>query len=280
MSSHDFRALVLCAVALSVAALAWAPTAASAAATGVTLTASASPTTQSAVDRGGVNLDLGFSASYDNFATSQSLREAVFHLDDDFAFDATGLTTCPLPSIQGKFHDQAVAACPNSIVGSGTVEVNGGAITGVVDAFHGGGTLVYLQVDVGPGDVNLTLIGTLGASTRGGDFGTQLDLTNIPNTPGLVFTQFDLSFPNQEPSPGHHYVSARCEADQVWDFASDFEFYDSSTFMASTTTPCQSVRPTGQRAAALRKCKKKAKKKDWTKKKLRKCKKNARELPV
>jgi hypothetical protein len=38
--------------------------------------------------------------------------------------------------------------------------------------------------------------------------------------------------------------------------------------------------PTGQRAAALEKCKKKAKKKDWTKKKLRKCKKKAKLLPV
>jgi hypothetical protein len=37
---------------------------------------------------------------------------------------------------------------------------------------------------------------------------------------------------------------------------------------------------TGQRAAALKKCKKKAKKKDWTKTKLRKCKKKARKLPI
>lgn len=37
---------------------------------------------------------------------------------------------------------------------------------------------------------------------------------------------------------------------------------------------------TGQRAAALRNCKKKAKKKDWTKKQLKKCKKKAKLLPV
>ena len=37
---------------------------------------------------------------------------------------------------------------------------------------------------------------------------------------------------------------------------------------------------TGQRAAALKKCKRKAKKKHWTKKKLRKCKKKAKKLPV
>jgi hypothetical protein len=38
--------------------------------------------------------------------------------------------------------------------------------------------------------------------------------------------------------------------------------------------------PTGQRAAALKQCKKKAKKKHWTKKRLKKCKRKARLLPV
>jgi hypothetical protein len=45
---------------------------------------------------------------------------------------------------------------------------------------------------------------------------------------------------------------------------------------ASPSTPTS----TGQRAAALKKCKKKAKKKHWSKKKLKKCKKKARLLPV
>ena len=40
------------------------------------------------------------------------------------------------------------------------------------------------------------------------------------------------------------------------------------------------VEPTGQQAAALKKCKKKAKKKHWTKKKLKKCKKKAKKLPL
>jgi hypothetical protein len=44
------------------------------------------------------------------------------------------------------------------------------------------------------------------------------------------------------------------------------------------TAPTSSV--TGQRAAALEKCKKLAKKKDWTKKRLKKCKKRARLLPI
>jgi CSLREA domain-containing protein len=49
-------------------------------------------------------------------------------------------------------------------------------------------------------------------------------------------------------------------------------------------TPPQStppaVGPTGERAAALKKCKTKAKKKNWSKKQLKKCKRKARRLPV
>jgi len=40
------------------------------------------------------------------------------------------------------------------------------------------------------------------------------------------------------------------------------------------------VGPTGLRGAALKKCKKKAKKKDWSKKRLKKCKRKARLLPI
>jgi hypothetical protein len=276
MNNRRSRVLVLGAVALSAAALTWTAAPASAAPTGVTITGAASPTAQSALTASGVSLNLGFSASYDNFDTSQQLHEFVFHLDNDFAFDGTGLTPCPLSSIQGKFHSQAVAACPNSIVGSGSAAVNDGAIIAIVDAFYGGGGVIYLQMDIGPGATSMTLTGTLAGSTRGGDFGTQLGVGSIPNTPGLVFTQFDLNFPNRESAPGHHFIAARCDADGSWEFAGAFRFYDGSTFTASATRPCQSVPAgrTGKRARALTKCKKKrgrAKKK---------CVKRAKRLPV
>jgi hypothetical protein len=47
-----------------------------------------------------------------------------------------------------------------------------------------------------------------------------------------------------------------------------------------TDTPSSGPGVTGQRAAALKKCKKNAHKKHWSKKKLRKCKKKANLLPV
>ena len=48
----------------------------------------------------------------------------------------------------------------------------------------------------------------------------------------------------------------------------------------STPPPAASVTATGQRAAALKKCKQRAKKKHWAKKRLKKCKRKARRLPV
>ena len=50
----------------------------------------------------------------------------------------------------------------------------------------------------------------------------------------------------------------------------------------SATTPAPTSNPTstGQRAAALTRCKTKAKKKHWPKKKLKKCKKKAKKLPA
>jgi hypothetical protein len=60
---------------------------------------------------------------------------------------------------------------------------------------------------------------------------------------------------------------------------------DDASFTVSVTplppTPAAPAAPvTGQRAAALKKCKKKAKKKHWSTKKLKKCKKKANLLPV
>jgi hypothetical protein len=47
---------------------------------------------------------------------------------------------------------------------------------------------------------------------------------------------------------------------------------------ASIVTPAAG--PTGEQEAALKRCKRKAKKKDWSKKRLNRCRRNARKLPV
>src|SRR5262245_3300004 len=71
-------------------------------------------------------------------------------------------------------------------------------------------------------------------------------------------------------------VSAVFESDADHDGFGD-ETQDQCPSNAATQGPCP-LSTTGQRAAALKKCKKKANKKDWTKKQLKKCKKKANKL--
>ena len=57
-------------------------------------------------------------------------------------------------------------------------------------------------------------------------------------------------------------------------------FNDKALPVQVTVTKTPGAQATGQRDGALKKCKKKAKKEHWSKKKLKKCKKKARKLPV
>jgi hypothetical protein len=88
-------------------------------------------------------------------------------------------------------------------------------------------------------------------------------------------------------TPGYGTVELHSAGDFTYTPRPDFAGQDSFTYRAvgagAGSTPATvtvSVSPTGERAAALKKCKKKARKKDWTKMKLKKCKKKARLLPV
>ena len=53
---------------------------------------------------------------------------------------------------------------------------------------------------------------------------------------------------------------------------------DGSSTSTVTSTPI--AVPTGEQEAALKRCKRKAKKQDWSKKRLKRCRRNARKLPV
>jgi hypothetical protein len=54
----------------------------------------------------------------------------------------------------------------------------------------------------------------------------------------------------------------------------------STTYAEVTPPPTPAAAETGQRAAALKKCKKKRKKLDWSKKRYNKCKRQANLLPA
>jgi hypothetical protein len=199
-----------------------------------TLETTLRPAKQDKKKFGGVSLHNIISTTIDNPATTQSPRQTVFTIDPNVKFVNGNIPVCPLSAIQGKFDAQARAACPQSITGQGTVEVNNGAIRGVVTFFSGGPNTIYVQTDVGPGATTLTIIGQIQGKT--------LTFSNIPNTPGLVLSKFDVNFNKRKTGKKKgtktFYVMARCKK-KKWTNSESTNFYSGETLSASSTQKCK-----------------------------------------
>lgn len=203
---------------------------ASAVPTGQTLQTTLAPAKQDKKVFGGVSLHNIIGTTFDNFATSQSPKTTTFTIDPNVKFVNGNIPPCALSSIQGKFTAQAQAACPQSITGSGTVQVNGGAIGGNVTFFSGGPTTIYVQTDIGPGATTLTIIGSIQ--------GKLLVFSNIPNTPGLVLSKFDTTFNKRKTGKKSYYVMARCKKGK-WATSESTNFYSGETLSASSSMKCK-----------------------------------------
>lgn len=261
------------------------PGAAGATVGSVAMSGSVSPAPASATSTP-VSLALSYDATYSS-GFSPGVQRFTFQLDNDIAFDTVGISQCSLASINNATRAAALAACPGSVVGSGnTVWLGSGGTTlnGVIDAFNGqpssGSPTIYLHDaiynSVNQEAVDTTSAAVLSPSALGGDFGTQISFPWPPT--GLGTTHLAVTLNNLEPTPGHHFWSAACgDADRTLNYAGDFTYNDATTRSATATQACES---TGQRAAALKSCKKQAHKHDWSHKRLRKCKKKANLLPV
>jgi hypothetical protein len=214
----------------------------SAAPTGQTLQTTLAPAKQDKKVFGGVSLHNVISTTLDNPATTQSPRQTVFTIDPNVKFVNGNIPACQLGQIQGKFDAQARAACPQSITGQGTVEVNNGAIRGNVTFFSGGPKTIYVQTDIGPGATTLTIIGQIAGRT--------LTFSNIPNTPGLVLTKFDTTFNKRKTGKQKvkvkgkrkkvptFYVMARCKKKR-WATSETTTFYSGESFTASSSQKCK-----------------------------------------
>jgi hypothetical protein len=215
---------------------------ANAAVTGQTLQTTLSPIKQDKKIFGGVSLHNIISTTIDNPATTQSPKTTVFTIDPNVKFVNGNIPVCPLSAIQGKFTAQAQAACPQSITGGGSVEVNNGAVKGTVTFFSGGPNTIYVQTDIGPGATTLTIIGTI--------TGKILTFSNIPNTPGLVLTKFDTTFNKRKTGKmkvkvkgkkkkvPSYYVMARCKKGK-WSTSETTTFYSGEVFSASSSGKCK-----------------------------------------
>jgi hypothetical protein len=198
--------------------------------TSQTLQTTLSPAKQDKKAFGGVSLHNIIATTYSNFTGSQSPRQTVFTIDPNVKFVNGNIPVCQLSQIQGKFTAQAQAACPQSITGGGSVEVNGGAVNGTVTFFSGGPKTIYVQTDIGPGATSLTIIGQISGRT--------LTFSNIPNTIGLVLTKFDTTFNKRKTGKKSFYVMARCKK-KKWSTTETTTFYSGETLSASSSEKCK-----------------------------------------
>ena len=216
---------------------------ASANATTMGLSTTLSPAKQDKKKFGAVSLHNIISTGFSDFTTPHTgPQKTVFTIDPNVKFTAGNIPVCPLTAISGRFDAQARAACPRSITGQGTVEVNNGALKGNVTFFSGGPKTIYVQTDIGPGATTLTIIGTITGHT--------LTFTNIPDTPGLLLTKFDTTFNKRKTGKMKvkvngkkkkvptFYVMARCKK-KKWHTSATNTFYNGQVLSASTSQKCK-----------------------------------------
>ncbi len=209
---------------------------------GQSLSATIAPAKQSKKTFGGVTLGLTLGTTVDDPATSQSPRTATFTIDPNIKFTNGNIPTCALAAIQGKFTPQALTACPQSVIGSGSVEVNNGTINGTATLFSGGPKTMYVQTDIGPGATSLTIVGQI--------TGKILTFSNIPNTPGLILTKFAIKLNKRKTGKMKvkvhgkkkkvptYYVMARCKK-KSWNNAVAVNFYSGETLSATSRQKCK-----------------------------------------
>lgn len=190
-----------------------------------------SPKKQNKKTFGGVSLHNIISTTYDTFVGSPSPRETDFTIDPNVKFVPGNIPICQLSQIQNKPTALAQAACPQSITGGGSVEVNGGALHGVVTFFRGQHPQdIYVHTDINNGSVILDIIGNIQGKT--------LAFTNIPNTPGIDLTKFDTTFNKRKTGKKTFYVMARCKK-KKWKTSETTSFYDGKVLTAASSQKCK-----------------------------------------
>jgi hypothetical protein len=194
-----------------------------------TVRAKTTPAKQDNKRFGGVSANLTFATTYDSFATSQSPRQLVITLDRNMKLALGGVPACQQSQIANKPTTAARASCPRSIVGQGSVTVNGGALTGVVTLFGGGAKTLYAQVDVSNGAVILTLPTAISGRT--------LTISGIPNTPGTILDSTNVVL-NKRRTGKTFVLSARCPT-KKWTVRESTSWYSGETLSGSATQKCK-----------------------------------------
>jgi hypothetical protein len=217
---------------------------ASATVTGFTYTASISPQKQSAKTFG----PAAISSTLDTFYTqgggfAPTPTTTVVQFSKDIKFTAGNLPQCNLSSISTVPDTQAMSLCGASKLGTGSVLVNGGALTGKVTAYNGvpsggGEPPIGFHTDLflasGAYSFSTTGIGNL-------DPKTNILTTPIPPT-GTSLTHFDVSIgkvkTGKKKGKPTYYVMARCKK-KKWTNTGTESFSDGSSRSSTSVQKCK-----------------------------------------
>jgi hypothetical protein len=219
---------VLGALVVSGTAFAGAPT-------GQTLQATVAPAKQDKKAFGAASLHNIIATTYDNFSGSPAAKETLFHIDRNVRFTSGNLPACPKASLDASTTTAAVqAACGASIVGTGTNTVNNGTdplfpgtnpVLLVTGGNVPGGSILYVWTRIA-GLTTLVLNGQYNTSA-----GT-LDVTGLPNTPGIDLTNFDTTMPKKKTGKKTYYVMARCKS-KKWISSETTTYWNGQTTTAT-----------------------------------------------
>jgi hypothetical protein len=202
--------------------------------TGQTMQTTYSPKKQGKKTFGGASWLLHHQHIYDSFVTSSGPRQIVYTLPADVKFVAGNIPVCQLSQVEHRFDLQARAACPRSIVGQGSFDVNSGVLNGTLTFFRGDPASdqdVIAHLVFQGGVLVLDLIGDISGRT--------LTFNNIPNTPGTVLTTIDTTFNKRRTGKSTFYVMARCGKKRKWSTTETTAFYSGESLSARSTQQCE-----------------------------------------
>jgi hypothetical protein len=216
---------------------------ASAAVTGFTYGATISPSKQSAKTLGPAAITSTLDTFYSGGSFNPTPTTTIVQFSKDIKFTPGNLAQCNLSSISTAPDSTAMSLCAKSKVGTGSVVVNNGALTGKVTAYNGvpsgGGTPpIGFHTDLflpsGAYSFSTTGIGTLNTKTN-------TLTTPIPPT-GTSLTHFEVAIgkikTGKKKGKPTYYVMARCKKKKWTDTATEV-FADGSSRVSTSTQKCK-----------------------------------------
>jgi hypothetical protein len=215
---------------------------ASAAVTGFTFGATISPKKQSAKTFGPAAITSTLDTFYAPGGFNPTPTTSVVQFSKDIKFTPGKLPQCPLSSISTAPDSTAMSLCAKAKLGTGSVVVNNGVLTGKVTAYNGvpsggGPPPIGFHTDLflanGAYSFSTTGIGTLNPKTN-------TLTTPIPPT-GTSLTHFEVTIgkikSGKKKGKPTYYVMARCKKKWI-DMATE-TFADGSKLSATSTQKCK-----------------------------------------